>query len=154
MNRTLEESLAWSAAAMAALPTDAWQSEVVTAQGRVVPASETPWMRSREVMVHAVDLEVGLSFADLPEGFLTALRAGIIGKRGAQNVPDVHGRTAAVTAYLAGRLFTDVTTPDGQRLKDGAQLPMAEMREFLPLGERMMAGRDGDRSLVVRPTKG
>ena len=40
------------------------------------------------------------------------------------------------------------------RLKDGAQLPVAEMREFLPLGERMMAGRDGDRALVVRPTKG
>jgi maleylpyruvate isomerase len=101
-------------AAMAALPADAWQSEVVTAQGRIVPASETPWMRAREVMVHAVDLEVGLTFADLPEGFLTALRADIIGKRGAQNVPDVRGSTAAVTAYLAGRPFTDVTAPDGQ----------------------------------------
>jgi maleylpyruvate isomerase len=101
-------------AAMAALPADAWQSEVVTAQGRIVPASETPWMRTREVMVHAVDLEVGLTFADLPEGFLTALRADIIGKRGAQNVPDVRGSSAAVTAYLAGRPFTDVTTPDGE----------------------------------------
>ena len=40
------------------------------------------------------------------------------------------------------------------RLKDGAQLPVAKMREFLPLGERMMAGRDGDRALVVRPVKG
>ena len=29
---------------------------MVTAQGRTVPASETPWMRAREVMVHAVDL--------------------------------------------------------------------------------------------------
>ena len=45
---------------------------------------------------------------------VTALRADIIGKRGAQNVPDVRGSTAAVTAYLAGRPFTDVTTPDGQ----------------------------------------
>jgi len=32
-------------AAMAALPADAWQSEVVTAQGRTVPGSEIPWMR-------------------------------------------------------------------------------------------------------------
>ena len=101
-------------AAMAALPAGAWQSEVVTAQGRIVPASETPWMRSREVMVHAVDLEVGLTFADLPGDFLAALRADIVGKRGAQNVPDVRGSTAAVTAYLAGRPFTGVTTPDGQ----------------------------------------
>ena len=40
------------------------------------------------------------------------------------------------------------------RLKDGAQLPAAKMQEFLQLGERMMAGRNGDRALVVRPTKG
>src|ERR1700685_2201568 len=101
-------------AAWCAPPADAWQSEVVTAQGRIVPASETPWMRAREVMVHAVDLEVGLTFAGLPEAFLTALRADITGKRGAQHVPDVRGSTAAVTAYLAGRPFTDVPTPDGQ----------------------------------------
>jgi len=32
------------------------------------------------------------------------------------------------------------------RLKDGAQLPVSKMREFLEVGERMMAGRDGDRA--------
>jgi hypothetical protein len=40
------------------------------------------------------------------------------------------------------------------RLKDGAQLPIEKMTEFLEVGERMMCGRDGDRALVVRPTKG
>lgn len=40
------------------------------------------------------------------------------------------------------------------RLKDGAQLPVERMHEFLTLGEKMMAGRDGDRALVVRPQKG
>lgn len=40
------------------------------------------------------------------------------------------------------------------RLKDGAQLPVSKMQEFLQVGERMMVGRDGDRALVVRPTKG
>lgn len=40
------------------------------------------------------------------------------------------------------------------RLKDGAQLPVAQMQEFLQVGEKMMAGRDGDRALVVRPQKG
>jgi maleylpyruvate isomerase len=108
-----DRSAAELSAAMAALPAGAWHSEVVTAQGRTVPAAETPWMRSREVMVHAVDLEVGLTFAHLPDAFLTALRADIIGKRGAQNVPDVRGTAAAVTAYLAGRPYTGVATRDG-----------------------------------------
>jgi hypothetical protein len=40
------------------------------------------------------------------------------------------------------------------RLKDGAQLPVSEMEQFLQVGEKMMAGRDGDRALVVRPQKG
>ncbi|MQY31572.1 hypothetical protein NRB56_71810 [Nocardia sp. RB56] len=40
------------------------------------------------------------------------------------------------------------------RLKDGAQLPRERMREYLELGEKMMAGRNGDRALVVRPQKG
>ncbi|WFR72591.1 phytanoyl-CoA dioxygenase family protein [Prescottella defluvii] len=40
------------------------------------------------------------------------------------------------------------------RLKDGAQLPRERMHQFLNLGEKMMAGRNGDRALVVRPQKG
>ena len=101
------------AAAMEALPASAWQAEVVTAQGRTVPATGTPWMRSREVMVHAIDLGTGLTFADLPEDFLAALREDITSKRGTENVPDVRGNEADVTAYLAGRPSSGVTTPDG-----------------------------------------
>jgi maleylpyruvate isomerase len=104
--------------AMRALPRDAWHAEVLTAQGRTVPASETPWMRSREVMVHAVDLGTGLTFADLPAQFLAALREDITTKRGAQNVPDVRGERAEVTAWLAGRPHTSVTTPDGAPVAD------------------------------------
>lgn len=40
------------------------------------------------------------------------------------------------------------------RLKDGAQLPVARMQEAFQVGDRLMAGRDGDRALVVRPVKG
>ncbi|TLS48149.1 maleylpyruvate isomerase family mycothiol-dependent enzyme [Streptomyces montanus] len=98
---------------MAALTEQQWQAEVVTAQGRTVPASETPWMRGREVMVHAVDLGTGVRFADLPEAFLAELRDDILAKRGRDVVPAVHGSPAEVTAYLAGRPFTGVTTPDG-----------------------------------------
>ena len=99
--------------AMAALPDEAWQAKVVTAQGRTVAATEAPWLRSREVMVHAVDLATGLTFADLPEDFLATLREDITSKRGAENVPAVRGSDADVTAYLAGRPYSGVITPDG-----------------------------------------
>jgi len=51
----------------------AWQAQVRTAQGRTVPAGETAWMRSREVWIHAVDLNNGGSFRDLPSDLLDAL---------------------------------------------------------------------------------
>ncbi|WP_031086873.1 maleylpyruvate isomerase N-terminal domain-containing protein [Streptomyces sp. NRRL WC-3549] len=76
--------------------------EVVTAQGRTLPATELPWMRAREVCVHAVDLGTGVvTFADLPKGFLTALVAEIRAKRGLAELPD--GPPAEVAAWLAGR---------------------------------------------------
>lgn len=107
-----EESARALAAAMAGLTDAQWRAPVVTAQGRTVPASQTPWMRSREVMVHAVDLDAGISFADLPPDFLSALREDILIKR-AGAVPRVSGDPAQVTAYLAGRPYTGVTTEDG-----------------------------------------
>ncbi|MDT3442181.1 MULTISPECIES: maleylpyruvate isomerase family mycothiol-dependent enzyme [unclassified Pseudofrankia] len=68
--------------AMTRLGDQQWQTPVVTAQGRTVPASEVPWLRAREVCVHAVDLATGLSFTDLPAGFLAALCDDVVGKRG------------------------------------------------------------------------
>lgn len=108
-----EESARALAEAMATMTGERWQAEVVTAQGRTVPASETAWMRSREVMVHAVDLATGVRFADLPEEFLAELRDDIRAKRGRTGVPTVHGSPAEVTAYLAGRPYAGVTTADG-----------------------------------------
>ncbi|MHA2788515.1 maleylpyruvate isomerase family mycothiol-dependent enzyme [Corynebacterium sp. S7] len=58
----------------------AWSHEVKTAQGRTVPASETLWMRSREVWIHAVDLNVNAGFADIPEVILSTLLPEIAGK--------------------------------------------------------------------------
>ena len=100
---------------LAALPDAAWTAEVVTAQGRTVPASEVPWMRAREVLVHAVDLGTGLGFADLPDAFLTALGAEIRAKRAAagEDPGALVGSPADVTAYLAGRGTSGVTTPAG-----------------------------------------
>lgn len=108
-----EESARALADAMASLTEPQWRAEVVTAQGRTVPAGETPWMRAREVMVHAVDLGTGVRFADLPGEFLAALREDVLARHGPGNVPAVHGSPAEVTAYLTGRPCTGVTTSDG-----------------------------------------
>lgn len=48
------------------LPAAAWQNRVETAQGRLVPVSETVWMRTREVWLHAVDLKNGAEVAHFP----------------------------------------------------------------------------------------
>lgn len=48
------------------LPRSAWQQPVRTAQGRLVPAYETVWMRTREVWVHAVDLRNGGDVGQFP----------------------------------------------------------------------------------------
>ncbi|WP_286249687.1 maleylpyruvate isomerase family mycothiol-dependent enzyme [Streptomyces graminofaciens] len=108
-----EESAQQLAHAMAELTEEQWRAEVLTAQGRTVPASEVPWMRTREVMVHAVDLATGIRFTDLPGEFLAELRHDIVGKRGSDTVPAVQGSDADITAYLAGRSYTGVTTDDG-----------------------------------------
>ncbi|MDQ0618421.1 maleylpyruvate isomerase family mycothiol-dependent enzyme [Arthrobacter globiformis] len=61
------------------LPGDDWHNKVKTVQGRVVPAEETVWMRTREVWVHAVDLDNGASFEDIPAPVLERLLKDITG---------------------------------------------------------------------------
>ncbi|MFE4541194.1 maleylpyruvate isomerase family mycothiol-dependent enzyme [Arthrobacter sp. NPDC056727] len=61
------------------LPDRDWASEVKTIQGRTVPASETVWMRTREVWIHAVDLGNGATFADVPAPVLERLLRDITG---------------------------------------------------------------------------
>ncbi|WP_329029466.1 maleylpyruvate isomerase family mycothiol-dependent enzyme [Streptomyces sp. NBC_01423] len=98
------------AAGLDGLTDEQWGCDVVTAQGRTVPATELPWMRAREVCVHAVDLGTGVvTFADLPKGFLTALVAEIGAKRGLAELPD--GPLPEVAAWLAGRPHTLAGAP-------------------------------------------
>jgi maleylpyruvate isomerase len=102
----LRDLVAGSASALvedvAALSDRAWDAEVVTAQGRTIPAGQIPWLRAREVMVHAVDLGAGLTFADLPADFTAELLADVVRKRAAA------GEGPALAAWLTGRA---VTTP-------------------------------------------
>ncbi|WP_432056491.1 maleylpyruvate isomerase family mycothiol-dependent enzyme [Streptomyces sp. bgisy022] len=125
-------------AGMAALGEDQWRREVVTAQGRTVAATEVPWLRSREVCVHAVDLAAGVTFADLPEDFLAALCDDVVAKRSAAPGPAVTLRVPAggTTWNLPGEgepALVEGTLPDlaayltgrgaGPRTADGGPAP-------------------------------
>jgi maleylpyruvate isomerase len=100
LRRLVVESAASLAGDLAALDADdgaAWDAEVVTAQGRAVPAREIPWLRAREVMVHAIDLGTGLTFADLPSDFTTELVVDVVRKRSGT------GEGPALAGWLTGR---------------------------------------------------
>ena len=82
---------------LATLPEPAWYAKVVTAQGRIVSASEIPWLRTREVAVHLIDLDAGVDFADLPDGLAEALATDALTRRLGQ------GHGADLARWLTGR---------------------------------------------------
>jgi maleylpyruvate isomerase len=123
------------------MPAEAWSAPVVTAQGLTRPAAEVPWMRSREVYVHAIDLDAGVSFADLPASFLSELLGDIVARRsavgtgpalsltatdagrtwevrGAPEPVSVKAPLATLTKWLSGRQVRDVTTAAGDPLPE------------------------------------
>jgi maleylpyruvate isomerase len=59
--------------AIAMLDNQGWTATVRSALGRVIPATEIPWLRIREVWLHAVDLRVGVAVDDLPSGVIDLL---------------------------------------------------------------------------------
>jgi maleylpyruvate isomerase len=60
-------------AALAALDERSWRATVRSALGRPLPAAEVPWMRIREVWLHAVDLAAGVELSDIPGQVVDAL---------------------------------------------------------------------------------
>jgi maleylpyruvate isomerase len=54
-----------------------WGATVRSARGREIPAAEVPWMRAREVWLHAIDLGAGA--AQLPEDFSDTLIDDVLG---------------------------------------------------------------------------
>jgi uncharacterized protein (TIGR03083 family) len=130
----LRDSVAALEKAMDALTPEQWQAPVMTAQGRTVPATEIPWLRARETCIHVVDLATGVTFAELPAGFLSSLcdevadsRAGSglvvtatdTGARWELAGPSVTlaGPVASVAAYLTGRP-SSLTTVSGEPAPD------------------------------------
>ena len=70
---------------------------IVTAQGRHLPARDIAWLRCRELGVHAIDLDAGVTFCTLPDAFVAALVHDVTAKRIAG------GESAALAAVLTGR---------------------------------------------------
>jgi maleylpyruvate isomerase len=123
------------------LPVDAWTYEVRTAQGRLVPAAETVWMRTREVWLHAVDLRVSGSVRDFPRDLIDLLLRDLIAvwrRKRRSDCPDivlepddragtfrilppgddgdplvVRGNAADLVAWGTGRRSFGVRTSDG-----------------------------------------
>jgi len=135
LRRWVEDSARRLSAALAQLSAEQWARTVRTAQGRLVPAGEIPWLRAREVMIHSVDLDPALTFDALPEEFLQALVGEVVARRSGTDGPalalradggrhtwtvdgtgettEVHGSLGGVAAYLTGRGRTGLTTPSG-----------------------------------------
>ena len=88
---------------ISAMPEGAWASEVRTALGRPVPASEVPWMRVREVWVHGVDLGAAAGFSDIDGDVAAALLSEAAGRfAGLADCPSV----VLVSARAPGDRYT------------------------------------------------
>ena len=73
------------AAAATGLGDSAWHAEVAMTGGRLVRASQVPWKRVSELWVHLVDLDLGVSFDDVPADVVDRLigdALGFYGDRG------------------------------------------------------------------------
>ena len=119
----ISNSAAALAADLDALPASAWNAKVITAQGLTRSASEIPWMRDRELYVHAVDLGAGTRFADLPAEFLTMLLDDIVNRRSARGGGPALAVAASDTGHVREIAGTGAPVP--------VTAPLAELAAYL-----------------------
>lgn len=62
---------------------------------------DTPWMRAREIWIHAVDLDNGGSFLDFPPDLLARLVPELAAAAGVDRLPE--GAPADLARWLSGR---------------------------------------------------
>jgi maleylpyruvate isomerase len=131
--------------AMSRLTEPQWNHEVVTVQGRTIPATELPWLRAREACVHVVDLDVGTGFADLPEDFLTVFCEEVVDKRAASGAgPAVALEAVASTGH--GEHWTLPGDGDGTAQAAASPLvsgPLAEVAAYLTGRAHRLTTADG-----------
>jgi maleylpyruvate isomerase len=73
LRRNLDRTAKDLERALDALDGQSWHAQVRSALGRTIPAAEIPWMRVREVWLHAVDLDADARLEDLPAEVVDAL---------------------------------------------------------------------------------
>lgn len=73
------------------LSDEGWHTHVRMRGGPELPATGTIWLRTREVWLHAVDLDSGASFDDFPPGMVDHLLANVLsawrGRQQAEGLP-------------------------------------------------------------------
>jgi maleylpyruvate isomerase len=122
-----------------------WCTEVVTAQGRTVPASDIPWLRCRELWIHASDLRSGEGFEDFPAQFVDELLLDVLTRRrlnsglaesvratdrsepvdpADEGASRIEARAAELTRWLTGR-------GGAEALRTSAGAPLPELSAWL-----------------------
>lgn len=124
------------AEAAAMLPPDAWSARVKSAQGRDIPAAEVPWMRTREVWLHLVDLDAGPTVDAIPDDIAGELVTDVaawmspkltdavhlrpdghpsvhLGPEDTEPTATVSGPAARIAGWLTGRSELNLLTSDG-----------------------------------------
>jgi maleylpyruvate isomerase len=83
------------------LPESAWSATLTHPSGAPLDAAAVPWLRTREVWVHLVDLDVGVGFDAVPNDLVEPLLEDAVGQLdGRPNVP---------------ALAVEATLPDGRQ---------------------------------------
>jgi maleylpyruvate isomerase len=122
------------AAALEKLDVGQWTTEVVTAQGRKVTAAALPWLRTRELWVHAADLHGPADFSNFPPALLDELIIDILRFRrdargetlhvrptdrdpvpplaGRERPVWIEGRSADLVRWLTGRGVSNLRASD------------------------------------------
>lgn len=118
-------------------PEELWSYRVKTAQGRLVPLRETVWMRTREVWLHAVDLDNGARVSDIPEHVLERLLGDIVG------VWAKRGTDAGLSIRVEGR--ADLEVPAATSNDSDAVTTKETVRGDLPAVVSWASGRGGAR---------
>ncbi|MGW1720587.1 maleylpyruvate isomerase family mycothiol-dependent enzyme [Streptomyces sp. NPDC002156] len=136
LRRQLKTTAAELDDALAALDASSWQAEVRSALGRTIPAAEIPWMRVREVWLHALDLDAGATFADLPVDVVDTLLDDVTGALSARP----HCPSVRLAPTDRDRTWT--LGPSGD--PEAAEAPAAELLAWV-------TGRGGGPTSVVLP---
>lgn len=123
------------------LTDEAWGAQVRMRHGFEVPASTTAWLRTREVWLHAVDLNSGATFDDFPPALVDRLLSNVLsawrGRQAEEGIPNLvlapidrgapkgvgdvddpsaivlRGTAIDLTRWATGRGFLGISTSSG-----------------------------------------